>query len=186
MFEDGAYHGLVVKKSWTIRKDAEAVSPVIGTILMVAITIVLVAVLFVMVVGLGGNNFTPSVMALDKMSVSNGYKVTLTDPTGDIKWGDIYVQLSEGMNITSWTNLTTADLVSSESPVQWSYGSSLMLSGLHVFLNVTDLTANGKINQGDSLTFTTLSSPTFSTYLTFTLTLIYRPSGGMIMSESIF
>ncbi|HII40080.1 MAG TPA: type IV pilin, partial [Thermoplasmata archaeon] len=38
-----------------IRKDEQAVSPVIATILMVAITVVLAAVLYVMVSGLIGN-----------------------------------------------------------------------------------------------------------------------------------
>ncbi|MBE0519321.1 MAG: type IV pilin, partial [Thermoplasmata archaeon] len=38
-----------MKRIWAIRKDAEAVSPVIATILMVAITVVLAAVLYVMV-----------------------------------------------------------------------------------------------------------------------------------------
>jgi len=43
-----------MKKLWLIRKDEEAVSPVIATILMVAITVVLAAVLYVMVSGLLG------------------------------------------------------------------------------------------------------------------------------------
>jgi len=38
-----------MSKSWMIRKDLEGVSPVIGTILMVAITVVLAAVLYAMV-----------------------------------------------------------------------------------------------------------------------------------------
>ena len=49
-----------MKKNWAIRKDAEAVSPVIATILMVAITVVLAAVLYVMVLGFGsGGTSTP-------------------------------------------------------------------------------------------------------------------------------
>jgi flagellin-like protein len=48
-----------------VRKDERAVSPVIATILMVAITVVLAAVLYVMVSGLigptgGGNPTWPS------------------------------------------------------------------------------------------------------------------------------
>ena len=42
-----------MKKIWKIRKDKEGVSPVIATILMVAITVVLAAVLYVMVIGIG-------------------------------------------------------------------------------------------------------------------------------------
>jgi archaeal type IV pilus assembly protein PilA len=43
-----------MKKIWNMRKDGKAVSPVIATILMVAITVVLAAVLYVMVMGFGG------------------------------------------------------------------------------------------------------------------------------------
>ena len=43
-----------MKTSWKKWMDEEAVSPVIATILMVAITVVLAAVLYVMVMGLGG------------------------------------------------------------------------------------------------------------------------------------
>ncbi len=185
VFADGASRMLAVKKSWAIRKDSEGVSPVIGTILMVSITIILVAVLFVMVVGLGGNNFTPSVLVLSKNSVASGYKVQLTDATSEIKWGDVIVQLSEGANITSWSNLTTENLVSPNVPVTWHFGSAISLGGLSVFLNITDLGANGKINRGDSLTFTTFTSPTFSTSLTYTMALVYKPTGGSVLSASI-
>ncbi len=186
MSADRSPIGLVVKKSWAIRKNAEAVSPVIGTILMVSITIVLVAVLFVMVVGLGGNNFTPSVLVLSKQTVANGYRVQLTDATADVKWGDVLIQLSEGANITSWGNLTTENLVAPNPPGTWHFGQSSTLGALQVFLNVTDLSANGKINQGDHITFTTPTAPTFSTSLTYMLTLVYSPNGGSILSTEIF
>lgn len=175
-----------MKKSWAIRKDAEGVSPVIGTILMVSITIVLVAVMFVMVVGLGGNNFTPSVLVLSKQTVANGYRIHLTDATAEIKWGDVLIQLSEGADIISWGNLTTENLVADSSPATWHFGQSSTLGALSVFLNVTDLSANGKINQGDYITFTTPTTPTFSTSLTYVMTLVYAPNGGSILSTEIF
>ena len=51
----------MMKKMWKMRKDKSAVSPVIATILMVAITVVLAAVLYVMVMGFGGStNNTPT------------------------------------------------------------------------------------------------------------------------------
>lgn len=186
MSADRSPIGLAMKKSWAIRKDAEGVSPVIGTILMVSITIVLVAVLFVTVVGLGGNNFTPSVLVLDKQTVANGYRVILTDATAEIKWGDVLIQLSEGADTVSWGNLTTENLVSPSSPATWRFGQSTTLGVLQVFLNVTDLSANGKINQGDYITFTTPTAPTFSTSLTYVLTLVYEPNGGSVMSSGIF
>jgi flagellin-like protein len=44
-----------MKKIWKMKKSKEAVSPVIATILMVAITVVLAAVLYVMVMGFGSS-----------------------------------------------------------------------------------------------------------------------------------
>jgi flagellin-like protein len=90
-----------MKKSWKIRKDLEGVSPVIATILMVAITVVLAAVLYVMVSMIitqpnqdkpvmsfanfesgaqGTNNYTASwnVAGIDKSDTKfNQYKVAL-------------------------------------------------------------------------------------------------------------
>ena len=50
-----------MKNTWNINKKEDAVSPVIATILMVAITVVLAAVLYVMVIGFGaGGDSTPA------------------------------------------------------------------------------------------------------------------------------
>jgi flagellin-like protein len=62
--------GQNLRKPWAIRRDQNAVSPVIATILMVAITVVLAAVLYVMVSGLvTGPGQTPQ---------SIGYSVSKT------------------------------------------------------------------------------------------------------------
>src|SRR5437879_13691778 len=56
-----------------IRKDEAAVSPVIATILMVAITVVLAAVLYVMVSGLiTGPGGTPQAMGVGVQPSSDG------------------------------------------------------------------------------------------------------------------
>ncbi len=49
-----------MKLKWKAQAKNEAVSPVIATILMVAITVVLAAVLYVMVIGMGGEAITPT------------------------------------------------------------------------------------------------------------------------------
>lgn len=70
---------MIMKKSW---KDRKGVSPVIATILMVAITVVLAAVLYVMVMGFGGEeNQTPTV-ALGSRAVSGGYEVYVISVSG--------------------------------------------------------------------------------------------------------
>jgi archaeal type IV pilus assembly protein PilA len=70
-----------MKKIWNMRKDGKAVSPVIATILMVAITVVLAAVLYVMVMGFGGGNTqsTPTAtMTYQKTGTAAGPPVTST------------------------------------------------------------------------------------------------------------
>jgi len=64
-----------MKRSWVIRKDDKAVSPVIATILMVAITVVLAAVLYVMVTGLlaGPGASRPQVTLGTATAITDGY-----------------------------------------------------------------------------------------------------------------
>ncbi len=59
-----------MKKIWKIKRDSEAVSPVIATILMVAITVVLAAVLLVLVLNIGD----------DAIAVSGSLSYTSDDP----------------------------------------------------------------------------------------------------------
>jgi len=65
-----------MKRSWLIRKDEEAVSPVIATILMVAITVVLAAVLYVMVTGLlaGPGATKPTITYSTPTAIANGFE----------------------------------------------------------------------------------------------------------------
>lgn len=49
-----------MKLKWKAQAKDEAVSPVIATILMVAITVVLASVLYIMVIGMGGDAITPT------------------------------------------------------------------------------------------------------------------------------
>jgi len=68
-----------LKKIWLIRKDEEGVSPVIATILMVAITVVLAAVLYVMVSGLiAGPGAGPTAMGVAVSQTSDGKNWTIT------------------------------------------------------------------------------------------------------------
>ncbi len=61
-----------------VRKDENAVSPVIATILMVAITVVLAAVLYVMVSGLlTGPGGGPQTIGVSKTSNANNWILTI-------------------------------------------------------------------------------------------------------------
>jgi len=171
-----------MKKIWAIRKDSEGVSPVIATILMVAITVVLAAVLYVMVLGFGGTTSTPNVQVLKRTTISSGYQVALTSPTATVKWGDVQIQLSDGTNTLTYNNQTTVLLTSASPPKMWHYGSARTLGSLSVWFNVTDLAGDGKISSGDFMSITTGGASTFSVSTSYTLTIIYTPTGSAMMS----
>jgi flagellin-like protein len=99
-----------------IRKDERAVSPVIATILMVAITVVLAAVLYVMVSGLiTGPGSTPQAMGISPSRSSDGTNWVLlvtSSPTGKAytttTLSIIRADGSQNLTATAWSALATA------------------------------------------------------------------------------
>jgi flagellin-like protein len=90
-----------------IRKDEDAVSPVIATILMVAITVVLAAVLYVMVSGLiTSPGSTPKAMGVSISQAANGNWTALFSnvPTGLTSANTFLTVIGSGGNSTSLTN----------------------------------------------------------------------------------
>ena len=101
-----------MKKIWAMRKNEEGVSPVIATILMVAITVVLAAVLYVMVLGIGGGNttITPTI-GTSPSTTATQYVWTVVTTSAPIQKSDIFVQLKPNGTATfliSTVLLTTA------------------------------------------------------------------------------
>ena len=117
-----------VRKS--VRKDEKAVSPVIGVILMVAITVILAAVIGAFVFGMGG-------------SLKKTYTVGVTATQVDSDHVDVTFQggpdagLVDSMNVTidgaifgrSGTNLTTAQYDEDECPTFGSRGAGIEPDG---------------------------------------------------------
>jgi len=100
-------------KSWTIRKDEKAVSPVIATILMVAITVVLAAVLYVMVTGLlaGPGATKPQVTFGQPGAVTNGFSfavagVSQTKPAANFRVALSANETSAGTAVTLAASMT--------------------------------------------------------------------------------
>jgi len=112
-----------MKKMW--KKNNKAVSPVIATILMVAITVVLAAVLYVMVMGFGGDSGGQAPTA----SLTNsGNRLVLS--------------ISESYNITSSTGSIwfTVD------------GTKVLFTGTNAGVGFIDAGADGKVSTGDYFT----------------------------------
>jgi flagellin-like protein len=97
-----------------IREDEEAVSPVIATILMVAITVVLAAVLYVMVSGLiTGPGTTPQVMGVQVQQSGDGTNwvvSVISTPTGKAytttSWAILRGDGSTNLTATTWSALS--------------------------------------------------------------------------------
>jgi flagellin-like protein len=87
-----------MKKIWAMRKETDGVSPVIATILMVAITVVLAAVLYVMVLGIGGPGTTVPAVGTTKGTTATDYTWTITaiGSGASILKSDVYVQIKNG------------------------------------------------------------------------------------------
>ena len=171
----------MMKRSWTLRPDYNGVSPVIATILLVGITVVLAATLYIMAFGFGtGTTDTPPVADITKSTVDNGLKFTFTPFSKETVWSDVSVVLTGETDTISFTNLTTDDLLSDSGTVTKQLGY-WELGSLDVYMNVTDLAGNGYVNQGDSFTLTT-GGGVFSNAITYEVFIMYDPIGAVISS----
>ena len=141
-----------MKKSW---KNRSAVSPVIATILMVAITVVLAAVLYVMVMGYRGNDTTP-VGALTYDRTTDGYTISLSS----ISRADVLVADTKFL-ITPASGIARTD-------------------GLAIGESLTPL-FNGAlyVTSGDYATITILNEGTYI------ISLQYAPTGNNIATSTI-
>ena len=158
-----------MKKIWKIRKDSEAVSPVIATILMVAITVVLAAVLYVMVMGFGGpSSQTPTgaFTSATKMSVKIE-KLTFGAISPETKFIDCKLVVTNPSDASTTVNLATLG-------PSYAYG----VTG---FANYTDMGADGKISVGDYITVTASAGLASGDW---TVTLLHTGTGGTICAKT--
>jgi flagellin-like protein len=158
-----------MKKIWKMRKNREAVSPVIATILMVAITVVLAAVLYVMVMGFGGpSTQTPTGAFGEKTKMTaTEEKVQFGVITPDTNSINIKLVLTDGA--TTWTGVLPA-AVGTGAPA-----AVTMTGGLSPpVVNYVSLALN-KVGSADYLDITTLTATH-----TYTLSMIFVPTGNQI------
>lgn len=167
----------------SLRKDSKGVSPVIATILLVAITVVLAATLYYMVIGFGGDTASniPPVGDIVPATIPSGMKFTFTQLSRDTVWNDIMILISDGDNNSAFINITT-DALDTGSPVTANFGYQA-LGNLRVFLNVSDLVGNGYVNGGDHFDLTS-GGGSFSHFTTYEVTVIHKPTDSRIISTT--
>ncbi len=165
-----------MKKIWKIRKDSKAVSPVIATILMVAITVVLAAVLYVMVMGFGGGEAqtpTGSFTTTDRVS-ADSYKIYLGSVSPTTDFADCQVVIENANGTSSQPVTLTSDM--NAQVVQDSSDNNM------AYLNVTDLAGDGVVSVGDYLSVYGDLSPDGDG--SWTINLLYIDTGGSIASKT--
>src|SRR3990172_3283826 len=128
-----------------IRKDEQAVSPVIATILMVAITVVLAAVLYVMVSGLlGGQTTNRPVLTFGAVAPSLG---NVTFSIASVSQSFPYSSYKATLQVGSTTGSATA--VAAETTF------ATITVGTTVYrIYWSDLGDEGNLNDGDSFRVT--------------------------------
>lgn len=132
-----------MKHMWAVRKDREGVSPVIATILMVAITVVLAAVLYVMVLGFGGGGgagITGSFTSQTSTSYAGqtARKLTLSSfiPDTGVTGIKVIVEIPGTTETFEFPSVGTTNPVVNKTGTNWQ-------------LLFYDLALNGILNSGD-------------------------------------
>ncbi len=122
----------MMKKSF---KNRSAVSPVIATILMVAITVVLAAVLYVMVMGFGSGPSSAPTVSLTKSSTDNAHeeKILISSITEPVAYANMKVSI-------------VVDGAAAETG-QVASGAIAAITGADV--TFVDIAADGKVGSGD-------------------------------------
>ncbi len=157
-----------LKSVWIVRRDERAVSPVIATILMVAITVVLAAVLYVMVSGLIGptGSGNPTVAFAPATSIgANQWKIEVGSVSSAVALSSYQVTILNGTTVA-----ITARTVAAGS----------LGTGGGLTLTYTDTNADGKLTGGD---FFVLSGT--GTGFTYQMQLIWLASGSRIVSANV-
>ncbi len=134
-----------LNKMKKIMKKEEGVSPVIATILMVAITVVLAATVYIMVAGMGTGG-------TNKMIASLSYDQQQSNPTS----GPVYLRVSMSNPSSAAFNkvtvvLTPATGTGGKTTLNTSGGGTITIGTTTYTVNVQDLDGNGQLSDGDML-----------------------------------
>ena len=161
-------------------RDDKGISPVIGVILMVAITVVLAATIYVWVSGMGGGGGTNFALKLQQAShiqdgntfnKTEGYlNFTVLSVQGNPGWEDLKVVVG---GTTVWdgstgslTNFTVKQ--GSDTVINGNQKTGAVLAGQTMSLNVGDGTNDLEVTVGTTITIIDVNSG--STVASFSVT----------------
>ena len=164
-------------------KKDKAVSAIIGTILIVAITVVLAATLYAVLGGFGGLIGKPTPTASMTVSssgvggVNETYTLTFTSVSTNVSLSDVIVRVTVGSDTYSTGPLATSTAVLSANLAGFDSGQATSATG--TLTNSVKTSGSGVYLTFDTtITITILG--TTSTPALSTIALIYTVSGGNI------
>ena len=160
-----------MRKSWIIRKDEKAVSPVIATILMVAITVVLAAVLYVMVTGLIGGGGGTAAPALT---------FTTDTPSAGVWTAEVAVSRAVGLSSykISLINMTSGAIIIPETALTNTFSQTA--AGVTLAFQDIASPSSQQLNGGDKFRLSGIVSPH-----RYTLNIVWTASGAIIQSVNL-
>jgi archaeal type IV pilus assembly protein PilA len=134
------------------KNNEEAVSPVIGVILMVAITVILAAVIAAFVFGMAGNISKTKVVAATVQKVDAGH-ITVTYQGGQdatsFSYGTVTVTDTAGNGPSSWINTTNGGAAGTGNTLNGYVGSSVTaISATNQYASKTHVTVTGVFSDG--------------------------------------
>jgi len=138
----------MIKRMWADRAEEEAVSPVIATILLVAITVVLAAILYFLALGMlphsssgalvslnvastpEGNNYTIEVIAVTETFFISDARVMIKDTNGGLYFsGTLSAMNGTWLNNTRYNDVNGDGQVSPADYFQLKRGTGYFVSG---------------------------------------------------------
>jgi flagellin-like protein len=162
-----------MKRIWSIKKKA-GVSPVIATILMVAITVVLAAVLYVMVMNMstGQSSTTPQGGFATAQRIS-GTNVTLTFSSFSKQTSMAQLKIVVEAT-TSGTQVAVATWALSSTGAPATLSTTATISAAAYY----DVANNNQVNIGDTCVLTFASAGSGTT--PYKVSMIYVPTGDTV------
>ena len=163
-----------MRLSWLNKKE-KAVSPVIGVILMVAITVILAAVIASFVFGIGSKAPKAAPQASLQASAVNTSEITISHQGGDsIPWNHIKIIVTNSSS--SWYALLTYNTTSKK--VETATGSNLNV-------NAVNPSNPEYFDPGEQITISPTSGTFGSDGQTVTVKVIDTSSGQSLLSTAI-
>ncbi len=147
----------------------------------ILVTVGLAAILYVMVLGFGGVNYSTPVAVISHRAVADGVQFTFLAVSSSTSWDDVMIVLADELDSVAWSPYAF-DLDPGFPSEAHLLAQSL--GALTVTCTVYDVAGNGLVDGGDYFTLTTSGSSTFSSATTYSVTIVHEPTGASMTSSS--